>query len=270
MRIWYQTMTDVGEYPPYRDALLAHAKVVLGSEVEVDVNGVRPGTYGGRPPIEVLKYPYGYHVLLPQVVENVRRAEADGYDAVALGSYSEPFLREARSAVDIPVASMAESTLLVACSVAARAALITVTDEIAWMAEHLVDKHHLRDRVACIRRVDPPVNETELVAMFDDPAPFVERFSADARAAIAERADVIIPAEGVLNELLFAAGLREVDGVSIMDCVGVTLCYAQLLARLHSTTGLHPGRRWEYPKAPDPITEHLDAVRTSLHDPQPS
>ena len=261
MRIWYQTMTDVAEYPAYRDALNDHAKLVLDGSTTIDVNGVAPGTYGGRPPIDVLKYPYGYHVLLPQVVENVRRAEAQGYDAVALGSYSEPFLREARSAVDIPVASMAESTLLVSCSVAARAALITVTDEIAWMAEHLVDKHHLRARVASVRRVDPPVNESDLVAMFPDPPPFVADFTALARTAIADRADVIIPAEGVLNELLFAAGLREVDGVSVMDGVGVTLLYAELLAKLNARTGLHPGRRWEYPKPPPEILAQLSAFR---------
>jgi len=194
MRFWYQTMTDVGEYPAYREAITEHAKLVLDGAT-IEVNGVRPGTYGGRPPIDVLKYPYGYHVLLSQVVDNVVRAEAEGFDAVVLGSYSEPFLREARSAVDIAVASMAESTLLVACSVAARAALITVTDEIAWMAQHLIDKHHLGDRVASVRRVDPPVNEAELAAMFDDPAPFVASFSELARTAIEERADLIIPAE---------------------------------------------------------------------------
>jgi allantoin racemase len=112
-----------------------------------------------------------------------------------------------------------------------------------------------------VRRVDPPVNEVELVAMFADPAPFVASFTEQARAAITERADVIIPAEGVLNELLFAAGLREVDGVSVMDCVGVTLLYAELLAKLHATTGLHAGRRWEYAKAPEEITSHLTAFR---------
>ncbi len=57
---------------------------------------------------------------------------------------------------------MAEATLLVGCSVAARAALISVTDDIAYMAERLVDKHHLRDRVACVRRVDPPVDAVGL------------------------------------------------------------------------------------------------------------
>ncbi len=256
-RIWYQTMTDVDSYPAYRDALERHAERVLEGDSSVEVHGVAPGTYAGQPPVSVLKYPYGYHVLLEQVLGNVLRAQADGFDAVVLGSYSEPFLREARCAVEIPVASMAEATLLVGCSVAARAALISVTDDIAYMAERLVDEHHLRDRVACVRRVDPPVDEEELLAMFADPAEFVAQFTVHARAAIAERADVIIPAEGVLNELLVAGGLREVDGVCIMDCVGVSLLYAEMLVKLHRHTGLHAGRRWEYPLAPPAVTALL-------------
>lgn len=265
-RIWYQTMTDVGSYPTYRDALEKHARRVLGEGSPVSVHGVRPGTYDGRPPVTVLKYPYSYHVLLEQVLGNVLRAEAEGFDAVVLGSYSEPFLREARSAVDIPIASMAEATLLVGCSVAAKAALITVTDDIAYMAERLVATHRLGERVACVRRVDPPVDEAELLAMFADPSAFVELFVEQARRAIADRADVIIPAEGVLNELLVESGLREVDGVSVMDCVGVSLLYAQMLATLHRTTGLHAGRRWEYPRAPAEVTSLLaaHASRTPL------
>lgn len=65
----------------------------------------------------------------------------------------------------------------------------------------------------------------------------------------------------MLNELLFAAGLREVDGVCVMDCVGVTLLYAELLAKLHARTGLHPGRRWEYPKPPPDIAAHVATIR---------
>lgn len=257
MRIWYQTMTDVDSYPAYRDALERHAARVLDDGASVEVHGVAPGTYAGQPPVSVLRYPYGYHVLLEQVLANVLRAQAEGFDAVVLGSYSEPFLREARCAVEIPVASMAEATLLVGCSVAARAALISVTDDIAYMAERLVDKHHLRDRVACVRRVDPPVDEVGLLAMFADPAEFVALFTEQARAAIAERADVIIPAEGVLNELLVEGGLREVDGVCVMDCVGVSLAYAEMLVKLHRHTGLHAGRRWEYPLAPPAVTALL-------------
>ena len=50
------------------------------------------------------------------MIENAIKAEREGYDAFVLGSFSEPFLREIRSAVDIPVASVVESSVLVGCS----------------------------------------------------------------------------------------------------------------------------------------------------------
>ena len=38
-----------------RDLNKLHAKLVLDGSTTIDVNGVAPGTYGGRPPIYVLK-----------------------------------------------------------------------------------------------------------------------------------------------------------------------------------------------------------------------
>lgn len=257
LRLFYQSMSDIQQYPKYRSALVEHGSVVLDPTTEIDIHGVRPNTYGGLAPVEVLKYPYVYHVLLEQVLGNCIRAEERGYDAIVLGSYSEPFLREARCAVDIPVVSMAESTLLVACSVSAKAGLVTVSKDIAWMTERLVGKHHLEARVAAVRVLEPAVTEEDLIAAFADPDLVLTAFAAAARRAIADHADVIIPAEGVLNELLVENGIRDIDGVSVMDCVGVTLLFAEMMTRLRVNTGLKVGRRWEYPMASAEIRELL-------------
>jgi hypothetical protein len=85
----------------------------------------------------------------------------------------------------------------------------------------------------------------------------VASFEATARRAIAEGADVIIPAEGVFNELLFAHGVQRIDGVSVMDCVGVTFLYAEMLVNLRRATGLEVGRRWEYSRPPEPVIAHV-------------
>jgi allantoin racemase len=257
LRLWYQSMTDIARYPQYRDSLETHAGSVLDSATEIDVYGVRPGTYGDLAPVEVLKYPYAYQVVLEQVLGNCIRAESQGYDAIVLGSYSEPFLREARCAVDIPVVSMAESTLLVSCSVSAKAGIVTLGDDIAWMAEQIVEKHHLTGRVAAIRALEPAVTEDQLIAAFADPALMLSAFSTAARLVIADHADVVIPAEGVLNELLFTNDVHDIDGVSVMDCVGVTLLFAEMMTNLRSRTGLKTGRRWEYPIAPTEVRELL-------------
>jgi hypothetical protein len=80
--------------------------------------------------------------------------------------------------------------------------------------------------------------------------------------AIAAGADVIIPAEGVIAELLVAQGVTEIEGVCVMDSVGAVVLHAQMLATLRSRTGLHPGRRWHFPKPPNELLQQLDEGRT--------
>src|SRR5689334_14413693 len=110
MRIWHQSMTVLDDYGFYAETIARHARASVADDTQVVLHGLRPGTYAGLAPVEVLKHPYPYHVILDQALENCFQAQQEGFDAVALASYSEPFLREARSLVDIPVASLAEST----------------------------------------------------------------------------------------------------------------------------------------------------------------
>ena len=260
MRLWHQSMAPLDAFPLYRDALAAHIPRVLPPErgTTVVLHGLPAGTYPeNAAPADVLIHPYAYHLTMGRVLENVVQAERAGFDAVALGSYSEPLLREARSIVSIPVASMAEATLLVACSVARYAAIVTVSEEVARMTEALVARHGLEKRVRGLYVLDPPLNEFGLVAAFQNPTAFLASFDATARRAIRAGADVIIPAEGVFNELLFAHGVRRIDGVSIMDCVGVTFLYAEMLVNLRRTTGLEVGRRWEYARPSEQVIQHV-------------
>lgn len=262
VRIWHQSMASLESFPVYHAALQAHVAAVLPpgeTPTEVVLHGMPLGTYApGVAPVDVLIHPYAYHLTVSRVLECVLQAEREGFDAVALGSYSEPLLREARSIVSIPVVSMAESTLLVGCSVARYSAIVTVTPEVARMTERLIEKHGLEGRVSGVYVLDPPVNEHALVRAFDDPSAFIAGFTATAQKAIAAGADLIIPAEGVFNELLFANGVQRIDGlVPVMDCTGVTFLYAELLANLHRRTGLEVGRRWEYSRPKPEVIAHV-------------
>lgn len=257
MKFWYQTMTDIERYPSYRAAIQGRADEILEGG-EIDLHGVAPGTYGDHTPVEVLAYPGMHHGLLGQVVDNVRRAEREGYDGVILGSWSEPFLRESRSLVDITVTSMAESTLLVGCAVAGQIGLVTVAPGIKDMALRIIAKHRMQGRVAAIEVLDPPVDEDDLAAAMADPTGMLARFDAAARRVMDAGADVVIPAEGVLSELVALGQLTHVGPVSVMDCVAVTMMHAQMMVRLRHRTGLTYGRLWEYPRPPEELRGLLD------------
>jgi len=272
MRLWHQSMTELRELDRYRTTMEQHARAVLGPDTEVVVRGLFPGSYGGLAPSDVLGYPYAYHLILGQTVEAAHQAEQAGFDAFVIGSYSEPFLREIRSLVDIPVASMAESTFLVACSLGRLQALIANGPVVARMVTGQVDKHGLRSRVQGVYALDPPLHEADLVAAWDAPEEVVSTFTLIATAAVEAGADVVVPAEGVLSELLHSAGLTSVAGAPVVDSLAVTWHYAEMLVGLWRRTGLRVGRRWEYPR---PGPEVLASVRAlagldQLPEPHPT
>lgn len=262
MRIWHQSMNEIDGYPVYKDALQAHVDRVAGEGTEVVLHGVAPGTYGSAAPAQVLVHPALFHRVASQVLDLVEQAEAEGFDAVAVGSWSEPFLRACRSAVDIPVASMAESTLLTGCTVARLSGLVTISSDVAWMARQIVRENGLEARVAGVWTITPDVTEADLAAAFDDPDAVLASFTSAAREAVAAGADVIIPAEGVINELLVAQGVVEVDGAAVLDAVGTVVLHARMLADLRSRTGLTAGRRWHHRRPSERLVRELATPRS--------
>lgn len=257
IRLWHQSMTELQVLQEYRTTLEQHARAVLPEGTEVSVHGMPAGSYGGMAPSDVLGYPYAYHGILSRVTEAAYQAQEQGYDAFVVGSYSEPYLREIRSLVDIPVASLAESTFLVGCSLGKYQALIANVPEVARIVRASVEKHGLRERVVGVYAIDPPLNEPALVRAYQDPGELVEGFRRIARKAIDAGADVVIPAEGVLSELLYANGLTEVDGVPVLDSLGVAWHYAEMLVGLWRQTGLRLSRRWEYAQPSPEMVAHV-------------
>ena len=245
-RIWHQSVNELDHLTAYRDALTAHAAAVLPGDVSVEVRGLATGTYGGESPTAALGNAVSYHRALSQLIDLAIAAEAEGYDAFVIGSFSEPFLRELRTAVDIPVVSMTEAALLTACSLGRWVGLISNAPAVQWMAQSSVDKHHLGARVLAVTSLDPLVDEFGLAAAFAEPGAVVDNFTAVARRLIAGGADVIIPAEGVLARLISQAGLNRIGEAPVLDVFAVAWTQALMLARLWQTTGLRVGREWSY------------------------
>jgi hypothetical protein len=67
----------------------------------------------------------------------------------------------------------------------------------------------------------------DFVKLYADPAAGCEAFRAEARKAIARGARVLIPAGGPLNMFFVDHGLREVDGVPILDILAVSIKAAE-------------------------------------------
>lgn len=256
-KFWYQSAAPIGGLPHYRAALAKHAREACPDGVEVTFNGVREERYHGRLPAELHRYPYAKFVLQMDSIEFAIQAERDGFDAFVIGSFSEPFLAETRSVLDIPVVSLAEASLLTACSLAEQFALITLAPSYARRLRGVVRRHGLESRLADVQALGTAHDEASVDAAFASPQALIDDFTAVAQRIVAEGADVVIPAEGLLSELLHANGVKAIAGATVLDCVGVALLQADMMVKLKRTLGVGVGRRWAYARPPADLLKDL-------------
>jgi len=239
-------MTELDGLSVYKTSLEGHARKLLDPEQTVEVHGMPKGTYRGRSPTAALSNAFACHRLLDPVLDNALAAERQGFDAFVLGSFSEPFLFELRSALDIPVVSVTEASFFIACSIGRRIAPISNDPAITLMVRDSIDTHGLQQRIMAPHAIRPALDEFQLAEAFAQPAPLLQSFTEVARAAIAEGADVIIPAEGVLSEFLYSNGVAMIDSVPVVDSFGATWIYAAMMVKLRAATGLSVSRKGHY------------------------
>lgn len=249
-RIWHQSMTTLEDQPAYARLMNEHVRRVCDPQTEVDLHGVMPGTHpSDLPPIHAAGLAWLAELNSLQIVENVIRAERDGYDAVAMSCFSDPQLDVCRSLVDIPVVSAFETSLLVASFTARAFGLLVPTESAVRNTQRRVRQYNYEHRVAVVAACDPPLTEYEMEQGFQGGV-MVDRLVANIRRLVAAGADIIIPGEGVLNALLVRNGIDNVDGVPVFDSFGSVMATAEMLVRLRRTTGLRNARQGAY-RRPD-------------------
>jgi allantoin racemase len=257
LRFWHQSMTELDSLGAYRDFLISHARAVLGDEVALEVQGLRNGSYHGRSPTAALGNAFAYHRILDQILDNAIDAQSQGFDAFVIGSFSEPFLREIRSVLDIPVVSVLEASMLVACSLGHSVAPIANAPAIASMVQVAVEKHGLTQRILACAALEPALHEAQLARAFGQPEPVLDAFRQSARAALRHGAEVIIPAEGVLATLVSANGLAAVDGAPVVDVFAVSWRYGVMMARLRQDRGLQVSTVGHYARGDQALIQLL-------------
>jgi allantoin racemase len=255
MKIWHQSMTDLSRLPAYRRNMTEHAAKVLGPEHQVVIKGMPAGVYEQAAPVKALKYPYLEFLNARYICEAAMTAEREGFHVMSIGCYLDTGLKLARSLVDIPVAGITETSMLISCSLGKGFSVVTIDPFMVDRFITLAKEYGLKERVSSIISLDPPIQEFD---MEGDGHHAEELFLDSCRKAVAAGADVIIPGEGVLNEFAFSRGITSWDGVPILDGNAAVWHYAILMAGLKQKTGLGVGRKLSYPK---PSREAMDSLR---------
>jgi allantoin racemase len=195
--------------------------------------------------VDIAQLPHGpetlesYHdesLATPYILEAVKAANREGYDAIVLAAFCDPGLEALKEVSDIPVYGIEEATFSVALLLGNRFGILTERkhkESVKW--QH-VRKHGLEGRFASVRAMGMGVAE-----IAEQPQKAKEVGLAVGRRMIEEDgAEVIIM--GCASMAGHSEDLERELRVPILDPVAVTFKLAEGLADLkirHSKVGLY-------------------------------
>lgn len=222
----------------YDRHMLDTINAVKRSDVKAKVVHLRKG------PVH-LEYHYYEHLNLDETLNWVRRAEKDGYDAVVIGCFYDPGVREARELVSIPVIVPAEATLHVAATLGHKFSIIVGRRKWIPKMESNLYVYGLERKLASFRALDFTVPK-----MFSDPEKLEKAILTEAKKALKEDgAEVIVL--GCTMESGFAKDLTEKLKVPVLDAVVTSWKYAEMMADLYRKVGLTHSKLYGYEAPPD-------------------
>jgi allantoin racemase len=237
MRLWHQSRTELARLPKYAAAMAAHFERVGQPGTVVDLHGLAPSTYVTEYPGYDNRYVYLAYLHSLQILQNVQRAEREGYDGFLIMNLPENIVGEAQSLVSIPVVSYAQASMYTAAMLGRRFAVLTMIDEYIPLYESHIAKFGMQSRAWGVQSLGQDYRT--VFDAFDQPGPVVERVTEVTRRLAREHGvDVVIPGEAPVSTVLSVAGLTRVDEVAVIDCIGVTLKFGEMLADLARITGM--------------------------------
>lgn len=235
IRILWQSSTVVEEFPAYRAAIEAHARERLFPGSTLEVRGVATGTVN-------LRFKAFDFLNNRALLEGVLAAEEDGFDAVALGCFLDPVLDELKEVIDIPLLSLGECGMHIAAMLGRRFALLSHTASLnTKFHRDLLHKYGLAQHAGPLVAFDMPFVELE-AGLAGDAEACLGRIRAAGREAIAQGADVILLACGLMNLVAIRNGLTEIDGVPVLDVSGALMKLTEAMVVLRRTSGMRIGR----------------------------
>jgi len=190
------------------------------------------------------EYHYYEHLVTHDVLNEVRRAEAEKFRAVIIGCFYDPALREARELVSIPVVGPAESTMLVACTLGHKFSILVGRRKWIPKMESNARMYGLAERLASIRPLG-----IRVVEMLAEQKRLKESAAREGRAAVEEDgAEVIVM--GCTMESGFADELSRTLGVPVLDPVVTSWKFAEMQADMYSSLGISHCKAYGYESPP--------------------
>lgn len=257
MRIWFQKHVVTGRLPGLDRALEAHARRLVGSQTSVEFHSLPAETYASPLPERFVRFGAVESLFATYFSLQAVRAQRQGFDAFVIGTAQDPGLVEARAWATIPVLGFGETAMHAASMLGRRFVFVGFIPELAEPLAANARRYGFAERLGPFRAVRSGPEMVER-AFGGDAGPFTDAFRDAAGAAVAEGAEVIIPGDGLTNEILVSSEVRMVDGAPVLDANGLLLRTAEQFVELFRSGVLGKPAIGYYNRRPDDaVLDHL-------------
>lgn len=173
------------------------------------------------------------------VFQIAKNADKEGFDAVMVTCFGDPYLQQLRAYLDIPVIGIGETSLKMASMMGKRFGVVHVNEAVLDEGREQVEGYGLGKYFAGI--VATTEKGPDQVMAMKNARGAIKAFTECGRQLIAMGAEVLVPACGLMSpSLRMAAGCEEeypdgftsVDGVPIFDVLGCSLKYTEMMVDL--------------------------------------
>lgn len=257
MRIWFQKHVVPGRMPGLDRALETHVRRVGRPDTHVEFHSLPPQTYDSPLPERYVRFGAVEALFASYFSLQTVRAERQGYDAFVIGTAQDPGLIEARAWARMPVLGFGETAMHVATILGQRFSFVGFIPELAEPLAANARRYGLADRLGPFAVVEggPQVVEQ---AFAGEPRTFLQAFELAARRVIEGGVEVIIPGDGLTNEILVSSEIRAVDGVPVLDANGLLVKMAeQFVDLLHLGVIGKPATGYYNRRPADAVLDHL-------------
>lgn len=260
IRLWVQKHTVEGRRPLLDAWYREHLDSLVSGDTVIDIHTLPEEAYPAAIPQGVVRFGAVETFFSGYFSRQAVAAEAAGYDAFIIVASQDPGLRESRTLVGIPVLGYGETSFHVAAMIGQRFAVVGFIEELAEPIMENIAAAGLERKLAGFEYIEGGAGVVD-AALSGSPGKFIDSFTASARRAIARGAQVIIPGEGLPNEILWHEGITSIDEVPVIDSDGLAVTVAELMVKLTRAKVLGRSGAGYWLRRPDPqFIGHLAKV----------
>ena len=230
MKLWLQSGSalaadDATPYGRlYETSMNERLKASARPGVTVAIHGI-DGTPHGKD-----RFHAAFHQVTTLMIKSALRAEAEGYDAVAVINTFDHGYYELREVLNLPVAFITESAIHLACQLAPSFGFVAHNQSMLLHLRELAKRYGVSERLAGGAHLE--MTYADFPKMYDDPASYLNAFMKAAREVIAQGAVTLLVAGNPMNMFLLDQNVGDIDGVPILDCCAAVVKTAEMLVDL--------------------------------------